>query len=126
MKRFAIGVILLLVLLGAAMLVQKNMNARQAPIAQSLEAAADAAAAGNWEAARTFARDAWEGWEKSWAFSAAFADHGPLEDVDCLLSQLPTFWESREQAQFIALCRELSRRVQAVADAQTLNWRNLL
>lgn len=126
MKRFQIGLVLLLGLLAASLLVQHAMHTRQAPIADALEAAAMEASAGNWAEANAFARQAAVGWERSWSFSAAFADHGPMEDVDCLLKQLPVFAKSRDEAQFTALCRELSRRVRAVADAQTLNWRNLL
>lgn len=126
MNRFRIGVGFLAVLLGLSLWVQKIMQNTQEPIAAALAAAEENARSGHWDAAKQYADAAAGRWQESWHLTAAFADHGPMEDIDALMAQLPAFLRQRDEAQFTALCAELIRRVNAMVDAHRLKWWNLM
>ena len=126
MKRAWIGLGLLLVLLTGGLLVAWHMDSSHREIARELEQAAACALAENWEEAREDAEDAREDWREHWHFSAAFADHEPMEEIDALFSQLEAYLTARDAVSFGAVCKELSRQVEAIGDAHGLNWWNLL
>ena len=102
------------------------MEALQCPIAGELTQAAGAGARSDWDAARLHQETAQRGWRKYWCLTAAFADHQPMEDADSLFARLPVYAAGGDSTEFSACCRELARRVQAIADAQRLTWWNLL
>lgn len=124
MTRFRIGIGLLLLLLALGIEAQIAMDTLHAPAAAQLDAASQAALQGDTEASRAMADEAAARWQKYWRFTAILADHGPMEDVDSLLAQLPAMAE--DPAQFAAACAELSRRITAIADAHRWSWWNLL
>ncbi len=126
MTRGIFGIVLLLVLLAVGMFVQWTMATLQKPITLELTQAAQAGAREDWAAARLHQEAAQRGWRKCWRLTAAFADHQPMEDVDSLFARLPVYAAQQEPAEFAASCRELARRIQAVADAHSLTWWNLL
>lgn len=126
MNRFRIGVIFLAVLLVLALGVQLLMQKTQQPIAAALSAAGENARAGHWEAAKQYAASAADRWNETWHLTAAFADHGPMEDIDALMAQLPAALRQRDETEFSALCAELISRVNAMINAHTLKWWNLL
>ena len=126
MKRGWIGVALLLLLLATGLLVTWHMGRTHREISRELELAADFALAGNWEEAREEAEDAFEDWQEDWHFSAAFADHEPMEEIDALFAQLEAYAATRDGVAFAAVCRQLSQQVEAMGDAHGLNWWNLL
>lgn len=126
MTRFRIGLGLLAILLALGILTQSGLQHQQAPIVQALEQAADFALADNWHSARIEADRAATAWQKGWKITAALADHQPLEDIDGMLAQLEILARKEETADFAAACRDLARRMQAVADAHSLSWWNLL
>ena len=126
MKRGWIGVGLLAVLLVTGLLVTWFMDRTHTNISEELERAAGFAMAGDWEEAAESAEEAYEDWQDSWHFSAAFADHEPMEEIDALFSQLLPYLAARDRVSFSAACRELARQVEAVGDAHGLNWWNLL
>ena len=49
-----------------------------------------------------------------------------MEDIDSLFARAAVYRQQRETAEYAAVCRELARRVEAMAQAHTLRWRNLL
>ena len=126
MKRGKIGLGFLAVLLVLCILTTAAMERWHAPLARTLGAAADLAAAGEWEEAKTLAGRARADWEKRWHLSAAFADHGPMEDIDSLFAQLEVYQKQTDVTNFAAACAELSRRVEAMGNAHSLTWWNLL
>jgi hypothetical protein len=126
MKRCWIGVVCLVLLLMGGLYVDRVMGRSHAPVSQDLDRAAECAKADDWTGAEAFADRARENWEKNWHFSAAFADHEPMENIDALFSRLTVFAAAREKEEFGALCRELSRQVKAMGDAHDLKWWNLL
>ena len=126
MKRGWIGAGLLLVMLAGGLLVTWRMDKCHTAISQSLDAAADSALAGDWDSAGTLAQRAKRDWETGWNFSAAFADHEPMEDIDALFSQLGVYGSSRDAVSFAAVCTQLARQVEAMGDAHGLTWWNLL
>ena len=126
MKRCWIGVVCLVLLLMGGLYVDRVMGRSHAPVSQDLDRAAECAKADDWTGAEAFTDRARENWEKNWHFSAAFADHEPMENIDALFSRLTVFAAAREKEEFGALCRELSRQVKAMGDAHDLKWWNLL
>lgn len=126
MKRGWIGAGLLAGLLVIGLLVTWSMGKTHSEISEELERSARFAIAGNWEEAADTAEDAYEDWQDKWHFSAAFADHEPMEEIDALFAQLWPYLTDRDAVSFAAACRELARQVDAVGDAHGLNWWNLL
>ena len=126
MTRGVIGVVLLLVLLAGGMFLQWTMDTIHAPIARELAQAAETGAREQWDAALQHQENAARLWQKSWHLTAAFADHLPMEDIDSLFSELPVYYTQKEQAHYVAVCRELARRIEAMSDAHRLTWWNLL
>ena len=126
MKRGWIGVGLLTVLLMGGLLVTRVMDKTHSEISEELERAARSAIAGDWEDAAEAAKDAFEEWQENWHFSAAFADHEPMEEIDALFAQLLPYLLDRDGVSFAAACRELARQIKAIGDAHGLNWWNLL
>ena len=126
MKRGWFGLGLLVFLLLGGLLVTGYMDRGHREISRELEQAAAHALAGDWEEALEEARDAREDWEEGWHFSAAFADHEPMENIDSQLSQLSSLASARDEVTFAALCAQLSRQMEAMGEAHSLNWWNLL
>ena len=126
MKRGAIGLGLLVFLLAAGLLVTWGMDHCHDRIAEDLEDAAEHALMGDWEQAEKLSQGAEKDWERCWNFSASFADHEPMEEIDGLFAQLEIYEKAREKTSFAAACAELSRRVEAMGEAHGLTWWNLL
>ena len=126
MTRGIIGIVLLLVLLAGGMFTQWTMDKIQAPISQELTQAAQAGERELWDTATLHQETAARAWRTSWRLTAAFADHMPMEDIDSLFASLPVYAAQEEQTEYAAACRELARRIEAVADAHRLTWWNLM
>ena len=126
MKRGWIGAGLLVGLLVIGLLVTWFMDKIHSEISEELEFAARFVMAENWEEAAEAAEDAYEDWQEKWHFSAAFADHEPMEQIDALFAQLHPYLTDRDSVSFAAACRELARQIEAIGDAHGLNWWNLL
>ena len=126
MKRGWIGVGLLTVILILGFLTSWWMGKTHSRIAVDLDRAAGYALAENWEQAAAYAQKAKNHWQKRWHFSAAFADHEPMENIDSQLSQLSFLASARDEVTFAALCAQLSRQMEAMGEAHSLNWWNLL
>lgn len=126
MKRGWIGLGLLAVLLVGGLLVTWRMDRCHDAIAQNLDDAADSALAEDWTAAAALAQQAKHDWETGWNFSAAFADHEPMEEIDSQFAQLAVYGSARDGISFAAVCAQLARQVEAMGDAHGLTWWNLL
>lgn len=121
MRRSWIGLALLLVLLAAGILISVAMDRVHAPISWDLEQAADFAEVGLWQEAAEHADRAAQQWARWQVFRESFADHTPIEEIDCLLAQLPVY-AKEEDSHFTATCRELVQKVTAVSEAHALSW----
>lgn len=126
MRRFWIGIILMVLLLCVGLWTAQAMDAVHQPISALLEQAKDAALREDWEQAGALAMSAKAQWENSWRFTAAVADHTPMDDLDSLFAQLPVYLAQRETTHFASTCAELSMLARAMGDAHSLNWWNLL
>lgn len=126
MRRLWVGVLLLLVLMGIGIFTAWTMEKTHKPVAQMLEQAAQAAMMKDWEKAERLCNDARTQWEKHWKMTAAVADHEPMEEVDSLFAEIKVYLYSKEDVHFAAVCRNLSRLVEAVGEAHTINWWNLM
>ena len=124
MKRFVLGIVLLAVLFGGSLGIGRGMEILHQPVIQNLTEAAELALSGATEAAPAAALAAKETWQENWKFTAAFSDHGPMDEVDDLFAALPAYLPEAED--FAANCLQLIQRTAAVIRDHTLSWWNLL
>ena len=109
MKRLWVGILLLLVLLAGTLTVTVAMGRIYAPMVEALEA-------GDLEAAE----ERYGRWRQ---LTAAFADHGPMEEMDALFARAEICGDEQERR---ALCAELAQRAKAMSNAHSPTWWNLL
>ena len=126
MKRLWLGVGILLLFLALGILLTFSFSRIHAPLAQTLEDASRLALSGNWETACAEAKEARSRWERYRNFTAAVADHAPLEEMDALFSQLDIYISLSWQGEFAALCTQLSQMAAAMEESQQLTWWTLL
>lgn len=126
MKRVIFGAVLLTALLLGGLAAQSRMASIHGYGASLLEQAGREAQQEEWDAAQTLFYRARRLWKDNYRFTAAFADHSPMEDVQALYAQLEVFAEARETPRFAALCAEAANRLEAMADAHLLAWWNVL
>lgn len=126
MKRLWIGIGFLIFLLAAGIVISALFSSIHSPIAQSLQKASEAALSGDWDTASALTEQASRNWKKHLTFTAAVADHEPLEEMDALFAQLEVLLQLRETEDFAALSRQLSRLAQAMADSQSFYWWHFL
>ncbi len=126
MKRLWIGVLILAVLLSGSLAISIAMARIHRPIAQDLELAAQEALDGHWSEALALAQQANDRWEKYHRFTAAFADHTPMDEMDTLLEELEVYAKQRENPHFSATCAHLYFMATAIAESHDISWWNLL
>lgn len=126
MKRCWFGGALLALMLIGGFLVTRSMTKTHSAVSSRLQAASDAAARENWDDAAEQIAAASGEWQKNWHFSAAFADHEPMEEIDSLFAQLDVYLKTRQPEALSAVCAQLSRMVEAMGDAHQFTWWNLL
>lgn len=126
MKRCWFGLGLLLCLLVGGLLVTRIMTKSHGELSVLLDSASAAAAREDWAEAETQLHGARRKWEADWHFSAAFADHEPMEDMDGLFAQAEVYLRSRNPEALAATCAQLARSAEAIGEAHALNWSNLL
>lgn len=126
MRRFLIGSILLAILLGIGITVSCLFCLVHEPIAELLEEARDAAMSKNWEEAEDTLTHARQRWERCRHFTAAFADHAPMDEIDAAFAQLEVYARQRDLSHFPALCAHLAQLAEAMVDSHRLCWWTLL
>lgn len=126
MKRCWFGLGLLVFLLIGGLLATRAMTLRHKAVAARLDTAAAAAEAENWAEAERQLGAARKQWEDDWHFTAAFADHEPMEEIDGLFAQSEVYLRSHDPEALAAVCTQLSRLTEAVGEAHALNWWNFL
>lgn len=88
MKRFWLGIGIMVVLLGLGIGAQVWMDALHTPCAAELEQAAQEALQDNWSQALLLAEQASSRWEQTKKVISSLADHTPMDEVDMLLAEL--------------------------------------
>lgn len=126
MKRLWIGVVLLLILLGLGIGITVASAHVQGDIAQKLAQASQAALDEDWDAAKALSSQAKQDWERHRRYTAAIADHEPMEEIDSLFSQMEVYLRMRDRTAFSACCGSLEVLTRAVGEAQAINWWSLL
>lgn len=126
MKRVYFGFSLLILMLVIGTAITLRFSALHVPLAQQLRQAQSAAENGDWETAKAQTDAARAQWEQSRPFTAAVADHAPLEQMDALFARLAVLSQLQNLEEFAADCAELSRLATAMAHSQQLFWWNLL
>lgn len=126
MKRGWIGFGLLALLLTGGLLVTWRMDRCHSAISKDLEQAVQYAIDEDWQMAAALTDKAHSDWDSAWGFSAAFADHGPMEEINGLFAELKVYEKIRKETDFAATCAELAEKISAMGDAHGLMWWNLL
>lgn len=126
MKRFWIGITVLAVLMALGSTVAFFMGRCHAPISSDLAQAAQAAMGGELEQATRLAENAHAEWLSCRDFTAAFADHTVLEEIDALFAEIEIYAAVGDSISFAAACAHLSELANAVAESHHPKWQNLL
>lgn len=126
MKRFWIGFVLLLILLIGGFASSFALDKLHTPISDELSLAAEAALDDRWAEAVSLAQRARSQWEKQRHAVAAITSHTPMEQIDSLFEELEVYRTEEEVLPFAACCASLSALVDAMAEAHSMSWWNLL
>ena len=122
MARTALGVGLLLGPLLLGIFSWMAMDRVHMPIAALLQTAAEQPL----EEGFATSQKAKALWDENWKFSAALADHAPMDEIDGLFAQLNAFRKDGDRVDFSACCLRISQLIEAMAEAHSLSWWNLL
>jgi hypothetical protein len=125
-KRIIWGITILLALLIVSTAIAAGMHSIHSRISNLLEQSAAAASQDDWQQADHLARQARDQWQKYHNFTAAFADHSPMDELDGRFAELMVFLKNRESPHFASTCAQLSLLAQAMADSHGVQWWNLL
>lgn len=122
--RFGLGLLLVLLVLGAvsAWAMVKGLE----PLSETIQQAGEAALREDWEAAEEIADRVKECWENRFPYFASFSDHEPMENINGLFAQLEVYGKSKDPQNFAAICALLARDLEAIGEAHSLKWWNIL
>ncbi len=126
MGKFWLGIGILAIFLVLGFGVSAAMDMTHNAIAATLDTAAESALSGDLKTGQQQALSAKQAWEKSWHSSATVADHGPMDEIDGLFAQLSVYSRAGNTGDFAACCTRISMLVQAMSEAHSLTWWNLL
>ena len=126
MNRFVLGVVILAVFLALGLGVAWGMNGMHLDVSDNLSLAARQVISGDWETGVSLAKKAKADWENNWQKTACVADHAPMDEIDGLFAQLQAFENPEEAVHYASVCAQLSKLVEAMAEAHQFSWWNLL
>ena len=126
MKRFWIGLGVLVVMLALGIFLNLWMGKLHSDLARQLDRAGALAQEEQWEQAGQVARQAYARWQGRRHLLAAVVDHEPLEEMERLFSQLWVYRQRHWVTEFAATCLQLARQAEAIGDGHILTWWNLL
>ena len=126
MKRICIGLVILSVLLGFALLAAIYMEQIHTPIANSLLQAAQNALDGDWDKAEVLTSNAFASWQRHKRLTAALEDHAPIEEMDGLFADLQLQLQQRQEVSFAVTCNRLAQLATDITEDHALTWWNLL
>lgn len=125
-KRFFLGAGILVLLLILGLLASWWMQQITHPISTLLEQASDAVLTGDGEQGKLLARQAEKRWKSGWKTVALAADHSPMDEIDGLFAQIDFFARTDDRDRLGAYCAQVAELVEAIADAHTCTWWNIL
>ena len=125
-KRFYLGLVILLVLLGLGIGASMGMKAIHAPVETLLDKAANLALEEKLDEALPLAQSAYAKWQKNHSVTASLADHTPIDDTDTLFQEMLIYGQTEEIPHFIACCRQLGVMLRSMYDAHRPTWWNFL
>lgn len=126
MKRLWFGMALLVVLLAAGTLSTFAMERFHHNLSRHLDAAVSAALEEDWDHTQEILHQCRSRWVRFRSAVAANASHEPIEEIDSLYSQLDLYLARRDSMGFALCCTTLRHRTEALGEAQSINWWNLL
>ena len=122
--RFGLGLLLGLLVLGAVS--AWGMGKGLDPMTEGIRQAGDAALREDWDTAQALSADVKEQWEKGFPYLASLSDHEPMENINGLFAQLEVYAQSRDPQNFAAVCGQLAQDLEAMGEAHSLKWWNIL
>ncbi len=126
MKRFWIGVVLLIGLLAGGIWLSTGLSDIHENLSWQLAQASAAAAQGDWERANGYLSQAGQNWQRYRPVTAAFTDHAPLEELERLFAQAEICRSLSLEADCAYVCSSLSQICKAIAESMELPWWNML
>lgn len=126
MWRLWLGIFILIAFLVLGMWISSSMDKVHLTVSGQLEEAAQLALSQQPEDAYRLAMEAKVLWEKNWNSSACVADHAPMDEIDGLFSQLEGYYRAQQPGDFSVCCSRLSMLVEAMSEAHSVTWWNLL
>lgn len=121
---FGFGV--LIVFLVLCLIAGIAMDNAHTPTEQLLQQAAEKTLSGDFDGGISLGLQAKSRWDRHWNGTATVADHSPMDEVDALFAEMEIYAKTEEKPHFAAVCKELSQRIQAFADAHRFSWWNIL
>ncbi len=122
MKRFWLGLGILLFFFATGILLSAWMNSTNQHISQHLSQACTLSQEGDMAEAKRLAENADLLWSAYRNRIATLADHTPMEEIDSLFSELKVYVRMNEPVHFSATCARLALLVQSMAEAHSINW----
>lgn len=126
MKRFWLGLGILLLFLALGIGTTVGMARICHPLAEMLEQAADRVQDGQWSQAQALARDARDRWERYREVTASVTNHEPMEEADALFDALDIYLQQKDVIRFADCCVRLAALADAIGEAQAIYWWNVL
>lgn len=126
MKRMWIGVILLAAVLAASLWSGGRMERVHMQTARHLTQAEEAAARGQWTDVRSFTAWAESIWRKEQLFTAAFAEHEHMDNIEGLFAQLRTYAGAEDALSFRVICACLVSQLEALSESHSFSPGNIL
>lgn len=126
MARGWLGVGILVFFLILGLVLSAAADDVHLPTGQLLEQAAEKTLSGDFEEGIALGMQARKRWDRKWNLTAAIADHSPMDEVDALFAEMEIYARTGEEPHFAACCKELSQRLEAIADAHRFSWWNVL
>ena len=126
MKRFWLGILLLIFLLALCLLIAVRAAGCCLPTADLADRAALACTEDAPEAAEALLLEAAGLWQDNRKQIALWADHTPMEQAEQQFSQALALLRSGESGEAAAACAGLAGLLRSIAEAQQLSWQNLL
>ena len=124
MKRIWFGAALLAALLVLGFCSSAFMERTHSAQAKDLSRASELALEGNWSGAENFAAAARREWDRKRGLVAGLCDHGPMDQVEGLFSQLEVYASTRDAAAFSSTCVYLVEQLKALGKSHSLNLQN--
>lgn len=126
MKRLLLGIGLLALLPVLGLWASNHLSDIHGKLSDTLAQAAELALTGAPEEGAALAEQAQQQWEGYWHKVASMADHAPMDEIDGLFAQLKAYAKAGLREDFAAICAQLSKHINAIGEAHSLSWWNLL